>query len=85
MKADEQIQKAEKALLAAGARQYVKATVQDFMENALTGLEATLGAKEVSMEKTLTTLGGIMAMRQFLRRIDADIRRGQEGNAPPSR
>ena len=63
MKADEQIQKAEKALLAAGARQYVKATVQDFMENALTGLEATLGAKEVSMEKTLTTLGGIMAMR----------------------
>ena len=85
MKADEHIAQAEKALLAAGARQYVKSAVQDTTEDLLKGLEADLGGKDISVEKTLATLGGIMAMRRFLRRVDSDIRRGQEGNAPPSR
>ncbi len=78
MKPDSTIERIEKASLAVGARQYVKATIQDVIENSLSSLEATLGGKEISMEKTLTTLGGIMVLRQFLRHVDADIRRGEE-------
>lgn len=84
MKADTQIATAEKAGLAAGARQYVKGLVQDAVEDGLTNLEATLGAKELSVERTFATLGGIMAMRRLLRSVDRDIRKGQEAHTPPS-
>lgn len=85
MKADDRIDQTEKALLAAGARQYVKAAVQDTTEDMMTGLESELGAKELSVERTFATLGGIMAMRRLLRRVDSDIRKGQEAQVPPSR
>ena len=85
MKADEQIGQAEKALQAAGARQYVKSAIQDAVENSMIGLESELGAKELSVERTFATLGGIMAMRRLLRAVDRDIRKGQEAHTPPSR
>jgi len=85
MKADDQIQRAEQALLAAGARQYVKAAVQDTTEELLSALEAHLGSATISPERTFATLGGVMAMRRLLRAVDRDIQRGQDGPKPPSR
>src|SRR3990167_1709434 len=85
MKADDQMQRAEQALLAAGARQYVKAAVQDTTEELLSALEAHLGSATISPERTFATLGGVMAMRRLLRAVDRDIQRGQDGPKPPSR
>lgn len=85
MKPDQHLEHAEKSLLAAGARQYVKSAVLDTTEDLMRALESDLGGKTISVEGTFATLGGIMAMRRLLRRVDTDIRRGQDSNTPPSR
>ena len=84
MNPDTQVELQQAATLAVGARQYVKGLVQDMIEDSMMHLESVLGGTAVSADHVYTTLGGIRALRRTLRKVDADIRKGQP-QGPPSR